>query len=145
MKSTGFVIFNILIDTVFFVDTFLQFFRAYRDENGCLVYSLTSIRRNYIRSGFFFFNLIAAMPTTLLAYFGNSLDDKIIFLLDLFKVLRLVGARKLLKKSHLFNVLWERINVQTALTLKFLFMISLVSVSNTTFGLALQVKNTTSI
>ena len=64
MTNTGFMIFNMIVNMTFLVDTFLAFFRAYRDANGRLVYSLKSIRRNYIRSGWFFVNLLASIPSS---------------------------------------------------------------------------------
>ena len=38
-------------NTLCIVDTFLPFFRAYRDKHGRLVLNLTQIRKRYIRSG----------------------------------------------------------------------------------------------
>ena len=37
--------------SLYIVDTFMRFFRAFRDKNGRIVYSLKAIRRSYIRSG----------------------------------------------------------------------------------------------
>ena len=40
----------------------MQFFRAYYDENGVIVYELRKIAMHYIFSGSFFINLLAAFP-----------------------------------------------------------------------------------
>lgn len=53
----------ILLLLLCIVDTFMQFFRAYYDENGFLVFDLRRIRRNYLR-GWFVVNLIASAPVT---------------------------------------------------------------------------------
>lgn len=48
---------------------------AYRDKNGKLVYSLRSIRREYIRSGWFFINLLASLPASVsIVYHKVSTD-----------------------------------------------------------------------
>ena len=44
------------------VDTFMQFFRAYYDENGIIVYDLRRISKHYVTSGHFFMNLLASAP-----------------------------------------------------------------------------------
>jgi hypothetical protein len=100
------------------VDTFLVFFRAYRDEKGLLVYSLAKIRRNYIRSGWFFLNLLASFPGTLLSYLvslkytDEQLDDlvqnsdalrMVLFLFEMFKLLRLVRFKKLVTQSSIIS------------------------------------------
>lgn len=33
--------FNLAVNTIFFIDTFLVFFRAYRDDRGVLIYSVS--------------------------------------------------------------------------------------------------------
>lgn len=48
---SGWMIFNLITNILFLVDTFLAFFRAYHDDRGNLVFSLRTIRRNYIKSG----------------------------------------------------------------------------------------------
>lgn len=110
------------------VDTILHFFRAYYDK-GHLIYSLPTIRKNYIRSGWFFFNLLSSIPTGLLVYIGTAKDietlvetdgisfhrwDGIILLLDAFKLLRLLRLKKLMKQSYLITTYSERVNVKVA-------------------------------
>ncbi len=58
---------NSVINFTFLVDTLISFFRAFRDKNGRLVYSLRSIRRQYIRSGYvlFCFHTFALTTSTL--------------------------------------------------------------------------------
>mmetsp|Transcript_20538 Transcript_20538/g.44575 ORF Transcript_20538/g.44575 Transcript_20538/m.44575 type:complete len:568 (-) Transcript_20538:1001-2704(-) len=136
----GFMIFNIIVNATFLVDTFLSFFRAYRDKNGRIVYSLKSIRRHYIRSGWFFINILASLPASSFVYAEaraaidsgatEPLDNgklRFYFILELFKLLRLVRIKKLMYTSEVMSSIWERINVEIALTMKFVFMMTLVS------------------
>ena len=122
------------------VDTFLAFFRAYRDQKGYLIYSLAKIRKNYIRSGWFFMNLLACVPGTgishamsieidtsdLDAQLGNSAVTAF-FIFEVFKLLRLARFGKLVNQSSIITRLWENINVETALALKFMFLIALIA------------------
>ncbi|KAL7463132.1 hypothetical protein ACHAXS_003513 [Conticribra weissflogii] len=64
VTNTGFYVFNVIVNCIFVVDTFMNFFRAYRGSDGKLIFSLPAIRRSYIRSGWFFINLMAAFPST---------------------------------------------------------------------------------
>ena len=52
---------------------------------------------------------------------------RVYFVLELFKLLRLLRIKKIMKSSEIMSRVWERVNVGLALTLKFLFMIILVS------------------
>ena len=109
------------------VDTFLQFFRAYYDSRGYLVYNLSTIRKAYIRSGWFFFNLLSSIPTSLLVWLhaatdpaeltleeeGSSPWDHALMILDLFKLLRLFRLKRLMSTSSVVDSYWERVNVMT--------------------------------
>eukprot|EP00584_Thalassiosira_punctigera_P010985 CAMPEP_0172545316 /NCGR_PEP_ID=MMETSP1067-20121228/15255_1 /TAXON_ID=265564 ORGANISM="Thalassiosira punctigera, Strain Tpunct2005C2" /NCGR_SAMPLE_ID=MMETSP1067 /ASSEMBLY_ACC=CAM_ASM_000444 /LENGTH=538 /DNA_ID=CAMNT_0013332031 /DNA_START=233 /DNA_END=1850 /DNA_ORIENTATION=- len=139
--NQGFLIFICITNSMFVVDTVLAFFRAYRDKNGLIVYSLKTIGRRYISSGWFFINLLASLPASMLIYReakahidsgrdGEVFDNtqmKIFFALELFKLLRLLRIKKIMQTSEVMSRFWERINVQIALTTKFFFMIILVS------------------
>ena len=105
---TWYMIFNTCLNLCFLIDTFLSFFRAYRDEHGRMVFSLRSIRRHYIRSGWFFVNLLASIPASSLVYgeakeamdSGDTqpLDNpnmRLYFILELFKLLRLLRIKKI--------------------------------------------------
>eukprot|EP00804_Cyclotella_cryptica_P028403 CCRYP_014196-RB/>CCRYP_014196-RB protein AED:0.13 eAED:0.13 QI:84/0.75/0.8/1/0.75/0.8/5/40/548 len=119
---------------------FPQFSIAYRDENGYIIYSLAKIRKNYIRSGWFFMNLLACIPGTgishalsrgldtqdLDAELGNSAVTAF-FIFEVFKLLRLARFGKLVNQSSIITRLWENINVETALALKFMFLIALIA------------------
>jgi len=102
------------------VDTFLQFFRAYYDPRGYLIYNLRKIRRNYIRSGWFFFNLLSSIPTSLLIWSGSFIPDQMenssqwdtfLMVLDVFKLLRLFRLKRLMSTSSLADSYSERMNV----------------------------------
>ena len=52
---------------------------------------------------------------------------RIYFLLELFKLLRLLRIKKIMATSEVMRGLWERINIEIALSMKFIFMIALIS------------------
>ena len=52
---------------------------------------------------------------------------RIYFLLELFKLLRLARIKKIMATSEVMRGLWERINIEIALSMKFIFMIALIS------------------
>mmetsp|Transcript_5639 Transcript_5639/g.14109 ORF Transcript_5639/g.14109 Transcript_5639/m.14109 type:complete len:550 (-) Transcript_5639:868-2517(-) len=140
MYNQPFAILNLIINATFIVDTFLSFFRAYRDKNGRLVYRLKTIGRNYIRSGWFFVNVLASIPTSAFMYANGrqrapteeteSLGDpdlRVYLYIEAFKLLRLARIKKLMNTSEMMSSIWERINVEIALAIKNAFMITLVS------------------
>lgn len=135
-SSTAWFAFNVVVNLIFLFDAFLQFSRAYRDDSGTLVFSLVAIRKNYIRSGWFFMNLLASFPTAM--FLAAVVDDadpldsdlfRGLWVFELFKLLRLMRVKKLMATSPVIQNFWEKINVETMLMFKFLFLITLVSVS----------------
>lgn len=66
--NIGWLVVNVFVNAVLFVDTFIYFFRSYRDSKGHRVVCLTTIQRNYLR-GWFVPYLISVMPYTLIFYF----------------------------------------------------------------------------
>lgn len=141
MTNTGFMVFNMIVNMTFLVDTFLAFFRAYRDANGRLVYSLKSIRRNYIRSGWFFVNILASIPSSGFIYAESNSDSNreeteenaetdslnLFFLLELFKLLRLLRIKKVMQRSEVMRGLWEIVPIEGALCIKFICMLTTIS------------------
>ncbi|KAL3817490.1 hypothetical protein ACHAXA_007080 [Cyclostephanos tholiformis] len=135
--SKGYWIYRVIINTGFFVDIFLPFFRAYRDKNGRLVLNLKQIRRRYIRSGWFFLNLLSSLPGSTMGYpeaqkrlkAGETVHDEAqsLFYLDIFKILRLVRIRQMMGNSNVLNGVWERIDIDTALFIQFLLKITVTS------------------
>ena len=122
------------MNAIFFIDTFICFFRAYRDEKGLLVFSLRSIALNYIRSGWFFINLLAAFPTTAIDYSNYKNADptsgSTLFIFELFKLLRLLRINVKIKqtlRSEVISKIYEHVNLAVTLMLKFLFLIIVVS------------------
>jgi hypothetical protein len=140
-EVVGLLIHHLHPFSLYEVDTFLAFFRAYRDERGIFIYSLSRIRKNYIKSGWFFLNLLACIPGSLISHLrlqgfkSTAMDEDLrdfngvamFFLFELLKLLRLLRFRKLLEQSMFVNRIWETINVETALMLKFTFLIGLIS------------------
>lgn len=52
---------------------------------------------------------------------------RVFFILDLFKLLRLLRIKPLMASSEVVLRFWEQINIEVALTLKFVFMIAMIS------------------
>mmetsp|Transcript_20730 Transcript_20730/g.46032 ORF Transcript_20730/g.46032 Transcript_20730/m.46032 type:complete len:584 (-) Transcript_20730:831-2582(-) len=132
--------FQVVVNSIFFFDVWLTFFRAFKDKDGKLVYSLKSIRRAYFRSGWFFVNILACTPTTIIMYANgqrlinnvgmDALADhnfRLSMLLNLFKLFRLARINRVMKQSELINSMWERARIEVALCLKFSFTIVLVA------------------
>lgn len=124
------------MNAIFLIDTFMVFFRAYRDENGVLIFSLRTIARRYIRSGWFFLNLLASFPTTSILYAKLHQNDMTVtgdslFIFEFFKLLRLVRInariKKLLNTSETIAKMYENVNLGLSLTVKFTFLIILVT------------------
>jgi hypothetical protein len=102
---------------------------------------LKRIRVHYIKSGWFFINLLACIPGTIIsqgkvpefdeATMDASLQDRggagVFFLFEMFKLFRLLRFKRLLNESLLVKQVWEKINIETALAIKFTFLISLIS------------------
>ena len=61
---------------------------------------------------------------------NDPLDNsnlRLYFFLELFKLFRLARIKKLMQTSEMMSSIWERINVELSLALKFTFMITLTS------------------
>ena len=97
---------------------------------------------NYIKSGWFLINLLACIPATAIVHYSRyqefntdtmeqalseSNGEATFFLIELFKLLRLLRLKGLLHQSVISKRIWEVFNVETALILKFAFMIGLIS------------------
>ena len=51
---------------------------------------------------------------------------RIFFILDMFKLLRLLRIKPLMASSEIVLRFWEQINIEVALTVKFVFMMTIV-------------------
>lgn len=51
----------------------------------------------------------------------------VLLVFEMFKLLRLVRFKKLISQSEIISRLWEVLNVETTLVLKFMFLIALIS------------------
>jgi hypothetical protein len=81
-------------------------------------------------------NLLASFPTAMFLAAvvddADPLDNDLfrgLWVFELFKLLRLMRVKKLMATSQVIQNCWEKINVETMLMFKFLFLITLVSVS----------------
>lgn len=144
LSNFGYTIFNVTLNIFFIADTVLGFFRAYRDKNERIVYSLATIRRKYIKSGWFLINFLAAIPAQSIIQWmamsqfqdedGNydhkaywDKRQKWYYVLEALKLLRLLRIRKIMKSSEVISEIWERIDVQKAMAIKFTFEIIHIS------------------
>mmetsp|Transcript_494 Transcript_494/g.632 ORF Transcript_494/g.632 Transcript_494/m.632 type:complete len:564 (+) Transcript_494:215-1906(+) len=118
LHQMGWLVVNFVINALYIIDTFMQFFRAYHDDEGMLVYELKKIARNYGCSGQFILNLLSCFPSQGLIYgmdrmvFGTETDvtdGSFIFytLIDMTKLLRLTRVKSLAKSSTVHNF-WEK-------------------------------------
>jgi len=145
LRSVGWFVVTVCMNTCYFVDTFLHFFRAYREDSGRMVIDPKSIRKNYLR-GLFFPNLLSNLPTTIAFYvYGQqrllatdgkippffSVDSSPLFvflrLSDILKLLRLRRASRLLATSEYVKELRERKKPYTIQLWTFIFLIVAVA------------------
>ena len=119
-------------------DSILWFFRAYKDKNGRTIFSLRSIARRYVTSGWFFVNLLACTPTVLIVYFEykqqyfvetlHAENIRFYYYFGLFKLFRLYGLnariKHLMSTSKYASGLWVKINIMTARM--FLFLVAVI-------------------
>jgi hypothetical protein len=131
----------VIMNTCFFIDTFLHFFRAYRDTSGRMVIDPKTIRRNYLKS-LFIPNLLSNLPTTILFFcYGRTrllsdpnnivLNDgttnlvQLLKVCDVLKLLRLRRAQNLLKTSEFVREFREKRKAFTIRMWAFVFYIVL--------------------
>jgi hypothetical protein len=111
VTSIPFLAFNVLLNAIIGVDTFLYFYRAYYLTDGHLELDLHRIRMQYLKS-WFVPNFLSILPYTLGIYFvGNSFLESgeysekeqkyLIFLKigDIFSLVRLYRLESILKHS----------------------------------------------
>eukprot|EP00934_Nitzschia_sp_Nitz4_P004066 Nitzschia sp. Nitz4//scaffold185_size43419//2298//4187//NITZ4_007292-RA/size43419-processed-gene-0.78-mRNA-1//-1//CDS//3329539682//4056//frame0 len=131
---------TVFMNTCFLIDTFLPFFRAFRDHRGRMVIDPPAISREYLRS-YFWPNLLSNLPTTVVYFwYGRealmdvTLDLRffseefrplvsILKLSDLLKLLRLGRARRLLSRSDLVRQIREKVKPYTIRFVVFCFML----------------------
>ncbi len=115
---------NVVIDSIFFIDTFLPFYRSYHDERGCLIINLRQIRNEYLRTAFFI-NLISSLfpSATYRIAVKNAANSKVflktksvsafeakelIFLaVSIFKFFRFFRAKRLMTSSPMARKVLE--------------------------------------
>ena len=117
LTSIGWLLVNVIVNAVFFVDTFLYFFRAYRTDDGKLVFNLRKIQKRYLCT-LFFPNLVSVLPFTLAFYFAgrNFMNDYIedptttagtflglVLIGGCLKLIRLFRARAILRSSDVIT------------------------------------------
>jgi len=114
----------------------MQFFRAYYDSDGRIVYELRIIARNYFFSKNFVLDFIASFPMQLAIYYMDleyGVDDEaknILLLLAITQLLRLVRISRinLLTKSSIdIQTWWEKQNVAQAMLISFILKLVMMS------------------
>ena len=102
--STSWLVIQVLVNSLFFIDNFLYFFRAFRSKDGILVINLQTIRRHYLLT-FCAPCFISTLPSNLLVYYlGKKELEKhklvLVVLLQLAKCLRFIRLPHLLSVSE---------------------------------------------
>mmetsp|Transcript_62166 Transcript_62166/g.183793 ORF Transcript_62166/g.183793 Transcript_62166/m.183793 type:complete len:581 (-) Transcript_62166:17-1759(-) len=143
LNHVGWLVVNVAINALFFIDTFLYFNRAYRDtRTGRIDFSLSSIRCRYLRT-FFIPNLISMFPSTILFYaYGKPMFDKyrageeihnrfekliLVKIFDLLKLLRFVRIKAIMTSSTTIRGLRESQKSYVLGVIQFIFLIVSVS------------------
>jgi hypothetical protein len=136
LKSPGWLVVNLIIGLFYIIDTFMQFFRSYYDDEGILVYELKKIARSYACSKQFLLNVISCFPTQATLYALNkfffhvnsdAVDQSFLLftMIDLVKLLRIARVRNLAKSSTYFRTLWEQQGVVTMMLVTFIMQLIL--------------------
>jgi hypothetical protein len=117
---------NRVIDIVFAVDTILQFFIPYEDEDGNTVTDNGMIAWNYLK-GMFLVDLVAIIPYDLLADSNTDFVNKL-SLLRVLRLLRLIKLLRIIRASRVANRWRNRLGASNAISslLRFLVMFLLV-------------------
>jgi len=132
--------FNVFLNAIFFVDTFLYFFRAYYTKSGHLVLNLRTIRRRYLRT-YFLPNFVSVLPYTVTFYSVGMqhLDVKgeptstvytyltFITFASLLKLIRLVRAKTILSSSDTVTSFQMKRNSQVLELWKYVLLMVVVS------------------
>ncbi len=109
-ESTAWLVINIAMNTVFVVDNFIYFFRAYRNKNGVLIVNLKKIRKHYLRT-YCIPNFLSTIPTTLIFYLcrkynyelwkeNKSFAAILVWIIPILKLLRFIRLPALLRSSQ---------------------------------------------
>jgi len=141
LRSVRWFVVTVCMNTCFFIDTFLHFFRAYRDKSGRMVIDPKKIRKNYGRSLAFPCNLLSNLPTTIIFYvygqtrladipdnseFYRTQGSALLVVLkfsDVLKILRLSRAQRLLSNSEFVREFREKRKAFTIRMWVFIFLI----------------------
>ena len=126
LHQTGWFVINLIINVIYIIDMFMQFFRAYYNDEGILEYELKKIARNYLCSRQFLLNLISCFPTQSLLFgldrvvYHEDVDvtDQsflLVVVIDLVKLLRIVRVRSLAKSSTFIQTFWEKQSIPSTM------------------------------
>jgi hypothetical protein len=130
-QSTASLGFDVFMNTCFFIDNFVYFFRAYRCKWGYMILSLKTIRRQYL-STYFVPNLLGTLPTTLIVYrYGKSNSEQnqlspIIFL-QLVKVFLFVRIPCMRQFSLVGHAMMKKYNSQMLALVRYTVQIILLA------------------
>jgi hypothetical protein len=71
IDTLGWILFDIMVDLVFFLDIILNFFTAYFDFEDTLVKDRRVIARSYLKS-WFFIDVVSILPISLILQAGRD-------------------------------------------------------------------------
>jgi hypothetical protein len=129
------LIVNVIINTFFFVDTFLYFWRAHLDKEGRVVFNLRRIRKRYLTT-YFIPNLLGNFPSTLIFYFvvtthaESGLQGNLLVLIksiDMLKLFRFVRVKDLCQATTVITQVRQNISSQPLQVAKYTVFLVLVS------------------
>ena len=140
LESVGLLVSNVIMNAIFFVDTFLIFFRAYNTKDGHIVMNPRKIRMNYLKTTFIP-NVISVLPFSLAFYIVGtrmlSNDDQdpneshsllgLIKFGEMFKLFRLARVQPILHSSEVVTRFRLKSNGQVLELCKCIFLIVVVS------------------
>lgn len=104
-QLNGLFFVNRLIDGIFIVDMFLQFFTAYKTDKkhgNQWVKDLARIRRHYLK-GWFAIDLVSVIPFDLLDMYADLGAASYLKILRIIRVLRLLKLLRVIKASRLYQ------------------------------------------
>jgi len=137
LTSVIWLVVNVVINAVFFIDTFLYFFRAYRTKDGALVFNLRTIMKRYLCT-LFFPNLVSVLPFTLVFYkhgkeFLEDYENEnssnaggflgLILIGGCLKLIRLFRVRAILRSSDVVASIRLKTDSQKLALLKYTMML----------------------
>lgn len=119
VPTSGIGLIETIIDFMFLLDIFINFFSAYIDDVGIIIDNKKLISINYL-SGYFFMDFVSSLPIQLMLYsFETDISGSKISISRIYKTLRLIRFIKMIrvkKYDKILNYLFSHFNLNVALS-----------------------------